>query len=291
MRAAPECYPCFLNQTIKTARLATNDPGRLKALLDEVSAALRSRPFDVPPPVISEDIYGIIARATGAVDPYRTLKRRCIRQALRIYPEVKRWAAARPDPLRAAVRAAIAGNVIDFGVAGEFDVAADVAALLDRPLAIDHYADFLKCLARARRVLYLGDNAGETVFDRILVEALDRPVDYAVRSAPIINDALAEDAEASGLSGPARIVESGCRTPGIVLSRSAPAFRRLFNAADLIISKGQGNFESLSESGRPIFFLLKVKCGVVARLARVPEGSLVLISQRLRRRSAKPPER
>jgi uncharacterized protein with ATP-grasp and redox domains len=188
--------------------------------------------------------------------------------------------------LRAAVQAAIAGNVIDFGVAGEFDLAADVSALLDRPLAVDHYADFRKSLARARRVLYLGDNAGETVFDRILIEALDRPVDYAVRSAPIINDALAEDAELSGLSRAARVIESGCRTPGIILPRSTPAFRRLFRAADLIISKGQGNYEALSESGRPVFFLLKVKCEVVARLARAPQGSLVLISQK--RRKAKP---
>ena len=289
MRAAPECYPCFLNQAIKTARRTTSDPRRLKALLDEVSAALRSHPFDVAPPVISEDIYRIIARTTGAADPYRDLKRRCIRQALRIYPEVKKWVAAHPDPLRAAVQAAIAGNVIDFGVAGEFDLAADVSALLDRPLAVDHYADFRKCLARAGRVLYLGDNAGEPVFDRILIEALDRPVAYAVRSAPIINDALAEDAAAAGLSGPVRVVETGCSTPGTVLSHSSPAFRRLFRSADLIISKGQGNFEALAESGRSLFFLLKVKCEVVARLARAPLGSLVLISQK--RRKAKPAAR
>jgi damage-control phosphatase, subfamily I len=284
MRAAPECYPCFLSQAVKTARMAVHDPRRLKALLDEVSEALRSRPFDVAPPVISEDIYRIIARVTGDADPYRALKRRCVRQALRLYPGVKARAAASPDPLRAAVQAAIAGNVIDFGVSQTFDLAADIAALLDQPLAVDHYPDFRRSLARARRVLFLGDNAGETVFDRILVEALDRPVDYAVRSAPIINDALAEDAAASGLAGPARIVESGCRTPGTILSGSTPAFRRLYRAADLIISKGQGNFESLSESGRPVFFLLKIKCGVVARLARVPEGSLVLISQRRRRK-------
>jgi uncharacterized protein with ATP-grasp and redox domains len=291
MRAAPECYPCFLNQTVKTARLAMGDPRRLKALLDDVSAYLRSRPFDVPPPVLSEDVYRIIARETGAIDPYGALKRRCIRQALRLYPKAKKWAAASPDSLRTAVQAALAGNVIDFGVREEFDLAADVAALIDRSPVIDHYRDFRKCLAGARRVLYLGDNAGETVFDRILVEALDRPVDYAVRSAPIINDALAEDAVASGLSASAHIVESGCRTPGTVLPLCSPGFRRLFRAADLIISKGQGNYEALSEAGRPIFFLLKVKCGVVARDTGAPQGSLVLISQRLRKtkpgRSAK----
>lgn len=286
MRAAVECYSCFLNQTIKTARLSTNDPRRLKALLDEVAAYLQSRPFNVVPPVLSEDIHRIIARETGAADPYRALKRRCIRQALRLYPEMKKRVAASPDPLRAAVQAALAGNVIDFGVKEEFDLAADVTDLLDQPPVIDHFRDFQKCLARAGRILYLGDNAGETVFDRILIETLDRPVDYAVRSVPIINDALAEDAAASGLSALSRIVESGCGTPGIVLPRSSPAFRRLFRAADLIISKGQGNYEALSESGRPIFFLLKVKCVVVARHTGAPQGSLVLISQRLRKNTS-----
>jgi uncharacterized protein with ATP-grasp and redox domains len=280
MRAAPECFPCFLSQAVKTARLSGAGSRRIKTLLDEVSAALRTLPYDVPPPLLSEEIYGLIARTTGRPDPYRGLKRRCVRQALQLYPEVKAWAASRPDPLRAAVQAAIAGNVIDFGVAEDFDLAADVSALLDQPLAIDDFKDFRGRLARARRVLYLGDNAGETVFDRVLVEALDRPVDYAVRSAPIINDALAEDARASGLDGPARIVESGCATPGTVLSRTTPDFRRLFRSADLIISKGQGNYEALSESGRPVFFMLKVKCEVVARHIGAAKGSLVLLAAR-----------
>ena len=291
MQSAAECYPCFLNQTIKTARLSTNDPRRLKALLDEVASYLQFHPFNVVPPVLSEDIYRIITRETGAADPYRELKRRCIRQALRLYPEVKKRVAASPDPLRAAIQAALAGNVIDFGVKEEFDMAADVADLLDRIPVIDHYRDFQTGLARAGRILYLGDNAGETVFDRILIEALDRPVDYAVRSAPIINDALAEDARASGLSALARIVESGCGTPGIVLPRTSPEFRRLFRAANLIISKGQGNYEALSESGRPIFFLLKVKCEVVARHTGAPKGSLALISQRLRKKTSRAREK
>jgi hypothetical protein len=136
MRAAVECYSCFLNQTVKTARLSTDDPRRLKALLDHVAAHLQSRPFNVVPPILSEDIYRIIARETGVADPYRAQKRRCIRQALRLYPEVKRRAAASPDPLRAAVQAALAGNVIDFGVREGFDLSADVAALFDRMIQI-----------------------------------------------------------------------------------------------------------------------------------------------------------
>jgi damage-control phosphatase, subfamily I len=280
MRAAAECYPCFLNQAIKTARLAMDEPKRLKALLDEISVYLTSCPFTVPPPVLSEDVYGIISRRIGIADPYRELKRRCVRQALRLYPGLKNRIARSVDPLRTAVRAAIAGNVIDFGVEGKFDVSKDIPALIGQPLSIDHYRDFRRCLAGARRVLFLGDNAGETVFDRILIETLDRPVDYAVRSAPIINDALAEDAAASGLEPAASIVESGCRTPGLVLSRATPGFRRMFRAADMIISKGQGNYESLSETARPIFFLLKVKCEVVARRTGAALGSQVLISQR-----------
>jgi damage-control phosphatase, subfamily I len=130
-------------------------------------------------------------------------------------------------------------------------------------------------------VLYLGDNAGESAFDRVLIEVLGKNTAYAVRVVPIINDVTFEDAEKSGINGVARILSSGCDAPGTILKRCSPEFLDLFNKADLIISKGQGSFETLSGEEGPIFFLLKVKCPVIARQLDVRLGEMILGDGRL----------
>jgi uncharacterized protein with ATP-grasp and redox domains len=125
-------------------------------------------------------------------------------------------------------------------------------------------------------ILYLADNAGETVLDRILIETLDKPVTYAVKSFPIINDALFEDAIAAGIDQVAAIRQTGSNCPGTVLHTCTDEFFRYYEEADLVLSKGQGNYEALSDENRSIFFLLKVKCKLVSRQLEAPLGSLVL---------------
>ena len=279
MKAYLDCYPCFFIQALKTARLVTSEEKVILQILKEVSLYLSQVSFDVTPSEIGRGVYLIISRITGVKDPYKEVKERCIRQALALYPELKQLITASEDRLMTAVRLAIAGNVIDFGTSSSFDLDRDLKAVLSQDFALDHSDDFRKALVEASKILYIADNAGETVFDRLLIEEIDRPVVYAVREKPIINDATREDAVLSGLEKVSKVMSSGCDAPGNILKFCSEEFFRVYRSADLIISKGQGNYEALSDEKRPIFFLLKAKCPVVARDLGLEEGSIILLKR------------
>ena len=271
-----DCYPCFFTQALKTSRMITSDEKVLWKILSEVAAYLSGLPIAATPPEIGRKIYRLIAKNTGVDDPYLKIKERCTRQALALYPEMKRQVETSADPLMTAARAAIAGNIIDFGVTADFDLTKDVEKVFNQELAINAYDDFCSALKRAERIIYLGDNAGETVFDRILIEEIRKPVTFVVREKPVINDAVRKDAVEAGIDLVADIVSSGCDAPGTILELCSPAFLEFLQKADMIISKGQGNYEGLSDVRLPIFFLLKAKCQVIARDLGVEQGSIVL---------------
>jgi uncharacterized protein with ATP-grasp and redox domains len=245
-------------------------------ILLEVNTLLPRIPKGATPPEIGREVYRVVSRLTGVKDPYREIKERCTQQALALYPDLKERVRTADDPLRRAIRIAIAGNVIDFGSNTPFDLEKDLETILDQPFAIDHYDTFTAALAEARDVLYIADNAGETVFDRVLIEELGKPVTYAVRERPIINDALREDAVAAGIDTLADIISSGTDAPGNILHLCSDEFLKVYDSSDLIISKGQGNYEGLSGENRPIFFLLKAKCAVIAKHIGVEQGSIII---------------
>jgi len=221
-------------------------------------------------------VHRIVRQLTGDDDPYAAVKAESTREALRLYPRLKALVAEDGDRLERAIRIAIAGNVIDFATGADFDIKEGLERILNQPFAINDIAAFRKALSEARSVLYLGDNAGETVFDRVLIEALDVPVIYAVKGGPIINDATVDDALAAGLDEVAEVVSTGSDAPGTILSRCSAEFRALYERAELVIAKGQANYETLSGEGGRLFFLLKVKCPVIARDIGAPVGSIVL---------------
>jgi damage-control phosphatase, subfamily I len=276
MKAHLDCYPCFIRQALMTARLIYADEASIKRVVDAVCRKLVTLPWDVPPPEISRDLYRTIRRISGSSDPYLEIKKRSIAQALRLLPRLRGLVEASPNPLVAAARISVAGNVIDFGVDGEFDLEKEVEAVLSRPFGIDDSGELPGAAKAARMILFVGDNSGESVFDRLLIERLGRPVVYAVREGPIINDATREEAVLSGLADVAEIISCGSDAPGAILGRASKEFLRAYLEADLIISKGQGNYECLSEEQRPLFFLLKAKCGVIARDLGVGLGDFVI---------------
>lgn len=241
-----------------------------------VSILVPDIPLDSPPPETARLVYGAVQNVTGVSDPFRIHKDKSIERALQLYDKLKSAVAASGDPLRTAVIIAIAGNVIDFGATQHFDLDGEMKDVLSKTPAIDHYVSFKRSMEAARTVLYLGDNAGETVFDRILIETLQKNTVYAVREIPIINDATMEDAVKSGIDKAARIISSGCDAPGTILKRCSREFLEIYRTADVVVSKGQGNLEALSEEKRPIFFLLKVKCRIAAHHLGASEGSLIL---------------
>ena len=277
MKSYLDCYPCFFTQAIRTSRMITSDEKKIWQILNEVSLSLPEIHFGATPPEIGREVYRIISKRTGIKDPYRKIKEKCTRQALSLYPELKKLINSSEDRLMTAIRISIAGNIIDFGANFDFDLKKDVGTTLSQDFSINHYREFCEALDKARKILYLADNAGETVFDRFLIEEINKPVIYVVRARPIINDATREDALLAGIDKVAEIVSSGCDAPGNILKFCSDEFLKIYRSADLIISKGQGNYEGLSDEDRPIFFLLKTKCHVIARDIGIDEGSIVLM--------------
>jgi len=262
--------------------MITSDERKIWNILNEVSLTIPKIPFGATPPEIGQEVYRIISKMTGVKDPYKKIKEECTRQALSLYPEMKKLINSSEDRLMTSIKLSIAGNVIDFGAQADFDLERDIEKILSQDFGINHYQEFCEVLDRAGKILYIADNAGETVFDRLLIEEFHKSVIYVVRERPIINDATREDALLSGINEVAEIMSSGCDAPGTILKFCSEDFLRVYRSSDLIISKGQGNYEGLSEEGRPVFFLLKVKCPVIARDIGIEEGSIILTKAKKR---------
>jgi uncharacterized protein with ATP-grasp and redox domains len=221
-------------------------------------------------------IYKIIYHTADTDDPFRDIKKNSTDLLLNRYDEMKKMIRADRDPLYTALRFAAIGNAIDLGANPDCDIEAELARLHDSDFDVCDYQEFQDSVKKARNMLYIADNAGETVMDRLLIEQMGKETTYAVRSRPIINDATVDDARQAGIDRVAHIIPSGSDAPGTVWSLCSEEFKRIFSGADMVISKGQGNYETLSDQKRSMYFLLMVKCPVIARDIHIQTGSLVL---------------
>lgn len=283
MRTYLDCYACFVRQALSAARMAGAGDADQQAVMTETLALLQTLLPGTSPPEIAYAVHRIVRERLGDSDPYLAAKVEGTRAALALYPRLKALVAESADPLDTAVRVSIAGNIIDLGVCDDVpDLWATVEQVMAVPLAIDHQEGLRSALAVADHVLYLADNAGETVFDRVLVEQLEPPVVYAVKGGPVLNDATRQDALAAGLGTCATVVENGSNAPGTVLDLCSAEFCEAFARAPLIIAKGQANYETLSEAGPRVFCLLQVKCPVIADDVEAPVGSAVVRQSRRR---------
>ena len=279
MRTYLDCIPCFVRQALDAVRFVTDDEAIQAEVLRKVLRAASEMDMRMAPPAMGQQIHRLIRRLTGQDDPYRDVKDRFNRFAMGLYPEMKARVEAAADPLAAAVRVAIAGNVIDFGVRSDLTEAA-VRETIDRAMGepiCGSVDDLRGAAAEARDILFLADNAGEIVFDRVLIETLPtEKVTVVVKGRPVINDATIDDARAAGLIGRVVVIDNGSDAPGTLLDTCSDALRKRFDDADLVIAKGQGNYETLSDSGREILFLLMAKCPVIARDLGCEQGTLIL---------------
>ena len=276
MKTYLDCLPCMMNQALRAGRLAINDEKLIKKLLDEIGDSIKNIALHDTPVQSGAIVYHRVKEITGIEDPYKEIKADSIKEALELYPILERYIEESDDPVLTAIRIAIAGNVVDFGMDKKFNLKEDLAKILFQDFGIFDYDEFKTQLSKASCILYIGDNAGESVFDKILIQQLGVPVIYAVRGIPIINDVTISDANDSGINDVAKIVSSGTTAPGTILELCNASFRELFDSAPMIISKGQGNFEGLSDANRQIFFLLKAKCHVIANHLGVNENDIVL---------------
>ncbi|MCK4671782.1 MAG: DUF89 family protein [Candidatus Aegiribacteria sp.] len=281
MKAELACLPCLVRMAIEAAERATDDSVLRKSILRRCLAFMSETDFDKTPPELAQGITSIVSSMTGVEDFYQETKAAHTKKALHLIPEMEKIISESKDPFIAGLRLAIAGNIIDLGVKNvisEEEIMHTLVEAMSKPLSGVDPEQFRREVFDAERILYLADNAGETVFDRIFIEQLPRgKVTVAVRGAPAINDATLRDAVDAGLDQVAKIVENGSGAPATVLRDCSPEFREIFRQADLIISKGQGNFESLSSVKANIYFLFRVKCDLVEEHTGFPVGSLVLM--------------
>ncbi|HDP68541.1 MAG TPA: DUF89 family protein [Candidatus Marinimicrobia bacterium] len=276
MKTYLDCFPCFVNQALRIGRMVTDDGAVIKQLIDEVGVMLKDIPLTSIPPETGEIIFKRVREISGIHDPLAEIKNHSTREVLEIYPRLKRMVLDSADPLLTAVRLAIAGNVIDFGIHDDYDIEKEIRETLVKEFYICDIFPLRRALDNAKNILFIGDNAGESVFDRLLIETMGKPTIYVVRAEPVLNDVTYVDAVAAGIGQVADITSSGSAAPGTILRSCSVKFRQLFKSADLVIAKGQGNYEGLSEEERPVFFLLKAKCPVIARDIGVETGAIVL---------------
>lgn len=275
MKLYLDCYSCVLRQTLQACRSAGVPEKEQISIIGKVMSLLQTADPSSRPPEIVARMHTLIRDLTKCEDPYQELKQTSTKKALLLYTELKRKISEAKNPFDTAVRLSIAGNIIDFGIGSDFDLPSVIQRVLAQPYDIDHALELKNEISNAKNILFLADNAGETVFDRLLIETIDKRVVYAVKDAPVLNDATAEDAVAAGIDRVAEVISCGARSPGTILSRCSENFIKVYEKADLVIAKGQGNYESLSEEKKNIFFLLQAKCDVLARDLGVPVGSIV----------------
>jgi len=278
MRVHLDCFPCFLRQAIIALRLGTNDVSLQKAILKSTLEDIQRTDTSKPPAFTTTFVHRKIRQMLG-MDPFKDIKSEYNQIALKLYPSLKTTIENSTDPLWTSVRLAIAGNVIDFGIFTSVDIEGTIRKALNSKIAVDDYNSLKDAVSYANEILYLTDNAGEIVFDRLLIETLiqfGKKVKAVVKGSPVINDSTMEDARESGLTKICEIMDNGSEAVGTILDWTSSTFQKTFKDAQLIISKGQANFETLIGTEKKLFFLFQSKCDVVSKELSLSTGSMLL---------------
>ncbi len=287
MKSTLECLECVARQALRVARIATDDPDLQRRIFDGAVARIPAMELDQSPAVLSLVCYELAAKISGKEDPYRELKREQNDLALSLEEEMRARIHNSDDPLVTALHLSAAGNIIDLGTmhVQHIDVHGAIEQVLHESFAIDHTAEFRESLSRCADLLFLLDNAGEIVFDKLLIEQLVKhtKVTAVVKGAPAINDVMYEDAVYVGLTDVCEVIDNGGGFVGSPLELVPESFRKRMTQADMIVGKGQGNYETIDEFPGDVFLILRAKCEVVARHMGVNFGQVGLISTRRRR--------
>jgi len=272
-----------VNEALNASRRVTRDEAVHARVLKAVLKKASQFSFTQPPPYMGYEIHRIIREETGNPDPYKEIKAHLNKLALELYADLKKKVVDADDPFETALRLSIAGNILDFGVGNltpekaAKTLADTIEDALDYAIPAENIALLRQAIEEAEDILYIGDNAGEIVFDRLFIEQMPtNKVTFVVKGGPIINDATRDDAEAVGLPDIVSVIDNGSNAPGTILELCSPAFRERFKAADLLMAKGQANYETLSDSDKKAFFVLKAKCPVIARDIGCKVGDMIV---------------
>ena len=284
MKVYYECAPCFLRQAKEALDLATDNQSlKMKIMEELVGVVYNDFHKGAVSNVVGTRIHRIIKDRTGNEDPYLLEKRKGNEIALKFLPRIKKILNGR-NGLEIYIKAAITGNLIDFGALGvNFDVEKAICKNMEKKITLNQIDELENELKSAKNVLYLADNSGEIVFDKLLIEKLkdyDVDVTVALKEKPILNDACIDDAVQIGLDEVAKLVSTGTDSIGILYADISEEFKKIFEEADLVISKGLGNYEGITEmelGNKPVFCLFNVKCNAVAKSVGANVGDNVVL--------------
>lgn len=284
MKTYLDCLPCVVKFALSAIRKVTDSEEIQENIMREVLHEVSKIDFSFSPPEISHIIFRYIKEYFGDIDPYIKEKKRFNKFCMTLLPQLRERVAKSKNPFDTAIRMSIAGNIIDFGAntnVNERDVLNSIEECMSATIYTNENIVALHEEIRiSKSILILGDNAGEIVFDQLLIDQMPKEiVTYAVKSASILNDATMVDAVETGLTKIVNVIGNGSDSPGTILDRCSPEFIKKFNEADVVIGKGQANYETLSDVDRAVFFILKIKCPVIARDMGYSDGNCIVIKK------------
>lgn len=283
MNITNDCVTCIVGQINKATKLLECSEELAKNINTKVLNDSKDFSFEKTPPHVAKDVYQYLAKMTGLKDPLEKLKQESIENALTYVPIIEENIKNSKDKLFAAIKGAVAGNVIDFATTKTFSLKDEINNVFDTPFSIDYYEEFKSKLESIDEFMILADNAGENVFDKILAKTIkeiypNKKIYYATRGEAIINDITTKEAFQVGIDKYCEVISSGVDTPGLEKCRADKDFLELYESMPLVLSKGMGNFECLeSYKDNRVFFLFKVKCDVVANKIERNLGEIVLM--------------
>jgi uncharacterized protein with ATP-grasp and redox domains len=281
-----KCYDCIIKMILELAEKPGSDKEKQKALANEMLGHfLRvSASGGTPPEVLAHIWTDVHVRESGLEDPMAEIKHNSTRLGLQLLPKLRQIAAESPAPFDTALRLAAAGNIIDYGINRDLDlskVEQSILSVLSQPYDKEAAQELKKRMDEARSILYILDNCGEAVIDRLVMEPYKEKLTVGVRGKPVLNDVTPADAVESGIDF-APVSDTGDSTAGVSFSRSSKAFLEKLHNVDLVIAKGQGNFESMEHIfKRPVFYLFRAKCEVITSLIGCPFNSIQIIPRNL----------
>jgi len=281
MKTRVECIPCFFQQALKVCQYSGVDESTAREVLHKMTGWLRDLSLDQPPAEIGTVFHRKVRQALQCHDPFADIKQQSNAQALPLLPDLREAVQKAADPLECALRISAAGNILDFSLNTQIQADQVFKKVDEEKFAICQIEPFLRELESCHKVLYLTDNSGEIVFDIPFIELLQsrgKEVVVGVKGGPALNDATMEDALQVGLPGICQVISNGNDGIGTILSLCSEEFRRVFDRSDLILSKGQANFETLvGNREKKIFFLFKAKCAAIEKELGVPKWALLFI--------------
>ncbi|MCJ7716336.1 MAG: ARMT1-like domain-containing protein [Anaerolineales bacterium] len=276
MRTSPECYDCLLRQAVSVITSTDLDQKTQINIIKEVLRTLEKADDTRTPSLIASQTNRVIKEKTGIDDLYIDLKLESHLIAQEYLEDLRDLSKKGDDFLEQGLKISAAGNIFDIFASSEYDLWEEVKRTVNQELLGGGVETFREQIGKAPYLLYLADNVGETIFDRVFIETLDIPVIYAVKSGPILNDATLDDALAAGIDQVAEIIETGSHAPGTILEQCSDEFKQLFEDANLVLAKGAANYETLDDRGDKLFFLFRVKCPIISRDIKTPQGNQVL---------------